>query len=47
MDWTGEDAVRNKVEADEIDHTTAVLPSGLFFLGTALLVVIADKLKVI
>ncbi|XP_013181987.1 PREDICTED: glycerol kinase-like [Papilio xuthus] len=47
MDWSGEDANRNKVETDEVDHTTAVLPSGLFFLGTALLVVIADKLKVI
>lgn len=30
---------------DEPDSTTAVLPSGLFFLGTALLVIIADKMK--
>ncbi|XP_061383438.1 glycerol kinase-like [Danaus plexippus] len=33
-------------DADEVDYTTAVLPSGLFFLGTALLVIIADKLRI-
>lgn len=30
---------------DEPDRTAAALPPGLFFLGTALLVIIADKLR--
>ncbi|RVE40612.1 hypothetical protein evm_014738 [Chilo suppressalis] len=37
--------VEHGIKTEEIDRTTTVLPSGLFFLGTALLVVIADKFK--
>ncbi|CAG9783740.1 unnamed protein product [Diatraea saccharalis] len=37
--------VEQGIKSEESDRTTTVLPSGLFFLGTALLVVIADKLK--
>lgn len=43
MGWT--DTKNEHVNAEESDRTTAVLPPGLFFLGTALLVIIADKLK--
>ncbi|KAI8435000.1 hypothetical protein MSG28_003438 [Choristoneura fumiferana] len=47
MGWVKEDTEEStfKPVADATDRTTAVLPPGLFFLGTALLVVIADKLK--
>lgn len=37
----------NELCSDETDRTTAAIPPGLFFLGTALLVIIADKLKAI
>ncbi|CAH2073973.1 unnamed protein product, partial [Iphiclides podalirius] len=47
MGWATGDSDQHKIETDEVDNTTAVLPPGLFFLGTALLVVIADKLKII
>ncbi|CAK1581924.1 unnamed protein product [Parnassius mnemosyne] len=47
MGWVTDDSDRHKVEPDDVDHTAAVLPPGLFFLGTALLVVIADKLKIV
>ncbi|XP_068629489.1 glycerol kinase 3-like isoform X2 [Battus philenor] len=47
MGWTSDKPDLHKIEPDEVDHTTAVLPPGLFFLGTALLVVIADKFKII
>lgn len=40
-------ALKNRFISDETDRTTAVIPPGLFFIGTALLVIIADKLKVI
>ncbi|XP_022114282.2 glycerol kinase-like [Pieris rapae] len=40
--WTNEDREKD----DEIDHTSTVIPPGLFFLGTALLVILADKLKI-
>ncbi|CAF4772345.1 unnamed protein product [Pieris macdunnoughi] len=42
MGWTNEDREKD----DEIDHTSTVIPPGLFFLGTALLVILADKLKI-
>ncbi|XP_063378111.1 glycerol kinase 3-like [Cydia fagiglandana] len=47
MGWVKEESEEStfKPVSEEIDRTTAVLPPGLFFLGTALLVVIADKLK--
>ncbi|XP_048479440.1 glycerol kinase [Plutella xylostella] len=46
MSWTEQDEKATKeLDGDEPDRTTAVLPPGLFFLGTALLVIIADKLK--
>ncbi|CAB3224545.1 unnamed protein product [Arctia plantaginis] len=36
---------KDLTKPDETDRTVAVIPPGLFFLGTALLVIIADKLK--
>ncbi|XP_059047649.1 glycerol kinase-like [Achroia grisella] len=48
MGWsTNNNEEECATQADEIDRTNAVLPPGLFFLGTALLVIIADKLKAI
>ncbi|XP_063821744.1 glycerol kinase 3-like [Ostrinia nubilalis] len=46
MGWANENSdAECKAKDAEVDTTTNVLPSGLFFLGTALLVVIADKFK--
>lgn len=47
MGWVtdGTEKCEVKPVVDELDRTTVVLPSGLFFLGTALLVILADKLK--
>lgn len=45
MGWTSKTFDRKPLDSEEEERTTAVLPSGLFFLGTALLVIIADKLK--
>ncbi|XP_022819436.1 glycerol kinase 3-like isoform X2 [Spodoptera litura] len=46
--WTTDgNEEKNELCPDETDRTTAVIPPGLFFLGTALLVIIADKLKAI
>lgn len=46
--WTSDGSEeKEKLCPDETDRTTAVIPPGLFFIGTALLVIIADKLKVI
>ncbi|CAK1552051.1 unnamed protein product [Leptosia nina] len=46
MGWTNHDVTGDKKNQDEIDPTTA-LPPGLFFLGTALLIILADKLKIV
>ncbi|KAH9630697.1 hypothetical protein HF086_003988 [Spodoptera exigua] len=44
--WTSDgNEEKNELCPDETDRTTAAIPPGLFFLGTALLVIIADKLK--
>ncbi|XP_052737431.1 glycerol kinase [Bicyclus anynana] len=45
LGWASEDNETTQYKPDEVDYTTAVLPSGLFFLGTALLVILADKLR--
>ncbi|XP_047527742.1 glycerol kinase-like [Vanessa atalanta] len=47
LGWATEDDETTQLKSDEIDYTTTVLPSGLFFLGTALLVILADKMKII
>ncbi|XP_041977169.1 glycerol kinase-like [Aricia agestis] len=44
--WSTEEKIESEAK-EEADYSTAVLPSGLFFLGTALLVILADKLKII
>ncbi|CAH0720824.1 unnamed protein product, partial [Brenthis ino] len=46
LGWVSEDNEKTLLQTDEVDYTTAVLPPGLFFLGTALLVILADKFKV-
>ncbi|KAI5633101.1 glycerol kinase [Phthorimaea operculella] len=45
--WVTDGTKKCEVEplVDQPDRTVAALPSGLFFIGTALLVIIADKLK--
>lgn len=44
--WTSDsDEEKKQINSDESDQTTTVIPPGLFFLGTALLIIIADKLK--
>ncbi|XP_034840231.1 glycerol kinase 3-like isoform X1 [Maniola hyperantus] len=45
LGWASKDQETAHYKPDEVDYTTAVLPSGLFFLGTALLVILADKLR--
>ncbi|XP_045445490.1 glycerol kinase-like [Melitaea cinxia] len=45
LGWAVEDSEKTEMKSDEVDYTTTVLPSGLFFLGTAILVILADKLK--
>ncbi|XP_049866880.1 glycerol kinase-like isoform X2 [Pectinophora gossypiella] len=47
MGWVTDSSQACEVEplVEEPDRTTAVLPPGLFFIGTALLMIIADKLK--
>nr|XP_026495083.1 glycerol kinase-like [Vanessa tameamea] len=47
LGWATEDDETTQLKSDEVDYTTTVLPSGLFFLGTALLVILADKMKII
>ncbi|XP_046964692.1 glycerol kinase-like [Vanessa cardui] len=47
LGWATEDDDTTQLKSDEVDYTTTVLPSGLFFLGTALLVILADKMKII
>ncbi|XP_039746879.1 glycerol kinase-like [Pararge aegeria] len=46
LGWVSEENEGKQYKLDEVDYTTSVLPSGLFFLGTALLVILADKLKI-
>ncbi|CAH2086489.1 unnamed protein product [Euphydryas editha] len=46
LGWAIEDDEKTEIKSDEIDYTTKVLPSGLFFFGTALLVILADKFKI-
>ncbi|XP_013186561.2 glycerol kinase isoform X1 [Amyelois transitella] len=47
MGWTTDSDDKVEPQSEQSDDAITVLPSGLFFLGTALLVIIADKLKVI
>ncbi|XP_045491272.1 glycerol kinase-like [Colias croceus] len=47
MGWVNDDDEQKTENEDEIDRTATVLPPGLFFLGTAILVVLADKLKML
>ncbi|XP_053626091.1 glycerol kinase 3-like isoform X2 [Plodia interpunctella] len=48
LGWTNDSDGKVKPhQSEEPDNTIAALPSGLFFLGTALLMVVADKLQVI
>ncbi|VVD03041.1 unnamed protein product [Leptidea sinapis] len=46
LGWAQDDSNQPIEKLDEIDNAVTALPSGLFFLGTALLVILADKLKV-
>ncbi|KAJ8725648.1 hypothetical protein PYW08_003831 [Mythimna loreyi] len=47
LGWTTDGSEeKEKLCPEETDRTTAVIPPSLFFIGTALLVIIADKLKV-
>ncbi|XP_050664380.1 glycerol kinase-like [Leptidea sinapis] len=46
LGWAQDDSNQPIEKQDEIDNAATALPSGLFFLGTALLVILADKLKV-
>ncbi|XP_072944105.1 glycerol kinase 3-like [Epargyreus clarus] len=45
LNWATDDNTQNNSTSEEPNPTTNALPPGLFFLGTALLVIIADKLK--
>ncbi|XP_050345692.1 glycerol kinase-like isoform X2 [Nymphalis io] len=48
LGWATEDNNETtQLKSDKVDYTTTVLPSGLFFLGTALLVILADKMKIL
>ncbi|XP_038215506.1 glycerol kinase-like [Zerene cesonia] len=47
MGWVNDDDNQGTENEDDIDRTATALPPGLFFLGTAILVILADKLNML